>query len=205
MSEPAASVRSWGIRFVAGGDAFTIEPLPAADWIDAVLTGAVADLLTDTEADRLTDAVAAGVLGAGDLERVFADVVTEASGREWYVGLRLVSLLYQDDLRGEVMALIDPQARPLAAVLDVIYATCVRWKSAEKRQEFDALVFAPPDSAPGASNPRERAQHLREQSNRILAEREATGTTVAEPVEATVAERSEASDTPSSETPPTSG
>lgn len=189
-----ASVGLWGIRFVVAGHTFTIPAKPASDWIEVIVSGTVADLLEDAETERLADLAVAEDISA-ELDRVFTDVISEVTGRDWYVGVRLISLLFQDDLRGEVLSRVDPSARPLAAVLDVTYTTIVRWKTAEQRTEFDTMLFAPADFAPGESDPRERARQMREKSRRLMEQQSETGVS---------SEAREASDTPSNGIPPTS-
>lgn len=193
MTDALASLQQWKVTFrVGAGHAFTIPSLPAADWIEAILTGDVAGLLDDDDTERLTDLAADGEVSGDDLERVFADIVAEAAGREWQVGTRLVALLLDDQIRGEAFGRIDPGTRPLAAVLDVIYALVVRWMATDKRAEFDGKLNTPPESAPGTSDPREHARQMRERSKRLLAQREA------------LSGQPEATDTPSNEQPPTS-
>lgn len=193
MNDAPASLRQWGITFRIGDAGFTIPPLPAADWVEAILTGDIAGLLDADDAERLTDLVADGDVTSSDLERVFADIITEAAGREWQTGARIAVLLTDSQIRGEVLTVIDPAARPLAAVLDVVYALMVRWMATDKRTEFDGYLTAPPESAPGASDPRERARQMRERSNRLLEEQRQARL-----------EQSGATGTPSSEPPPTS-
>lgn len=190
MGEALASLRLWGVSVVIGEHGFHVPPQPAADWIDAIVTNSMLDLLPTGDAERLTDLVAGGDIESVALQRAFMDAITEAAGREWHIAARLVSLLFQDDLRGEVLSVIDPQVRSFAAVLDVTYATCVRWKSEQQRTTFDGMIFAPAESGPITSDPRERAQQMREESKRLLSY--------------DAAESAEASEMPSTGTPPTS-
>lgn len=164
MSDPLASIRQWKVAISAGEFHAIIPPRPATDWLELIFTNDLSAVLEADDAERLVDLFAVGAITDEDMQRMIADAVEVASGREWQVAGRLAAAMMLPQMSGEVWSAVDPQVAPLGAVLDVIYASMVRWMKKDDRVQLDAQLNAPPSRTPGAADPREQARRMRELS-----------------------------------------
>jgi hypothetical protein len=86
-------LRVWGVRVQLGEVTYDIAPQPAADWIEAVLTGGpVPAMLSPEAADLVRNELAYGRINDGELTDAGRLALADAAGRPWWEVLRLVSL-----------------------------------------------------------------------------------------------------------------
>jgi hypothetical protein len=152
--EVSASLRLRSVEVELGGWVFRIDPLPAADWIEAVLTEDLAAIFPGLLRDRglegdvwamLLDGTAdrADLVGAG--QRALAD----ASGRSWWEAQRLVHAATEVRTKPVVFGALvragfDFQERSLGAFLDAVYSFAVEGATDEARLRLDTELRSPP-------------------------------------------------------------
>jgi hypothetical protein len=159
-NDPLASLGLWGVDVLVADHVFSIPPRPARDWIEAILTDDLSVLFAPDDQWVLDDLVADGEDDV--LRSAFRAALVEISGRPWYVAARLVGLLIEDQVRGEVAMRIDIASAPFAVVLDVIYTILVRNLEPKKRAEFERNLAA--EISAVSSDPRTAVQRMREMS-----------------------------------------
>lgn len=157
-NDPLTSLRLWRVDILVGGRVITIPKRPAADWLEAILGDNLARLLEGESRDLLEDLVLEGA----DINDAFREAIAEVGGRPWYVVTRLCALWREDQVRAEVMRVVDVSMAPLGAVLDATYSTLVRNMDDKKRAEFERNLAAEVVAVDG--DPREAARRAREHS-----------------------------------------
>lgn len=81
--DPAASFRIWGVDLDLGGRAFTIPPLPAADWLPMLMVGRtldVLDLVDDPNA--VDDLITTGEVSPNEIREAARSVIEQVAGRD---------------------------------------------------------------------------------------------------------------------------
>lgn len=131
---------------------FRIEPRPAADWIIATLKrghlGYLPGMLDRDEYERLIDAMADNEVTHNEIVEANRDALETVSGWPWWSAGKLIALLHhQFDLFGGLLVLagIDLQKQPLAAVLAAINAKVISEASKEDRAKWVNELAMPPD------------------------------------------------------------
>lgn len=150
---PIPSMRLVGVRAHLGETPLRIPPRPASEWLEALYSGGVGELLTLCEdSEALEDAIADGLLDGGGLDKTLLDMLGAAAGRESGAALRLIAAargswarVHGDLVRGG--ARLDQL--PLGAFLDAAYTTFTRNLDAEELARFDAQLLGP--QAPSSS------------------------------------------------------
>jgi len=155
-AEPLASLSVSKVRVQAAGHVWLIPALDAAAWLQVLL-----DEQLDVEAifpgfcgpDVIMEVnrlLISGELTSQDMEEIFFDVLEAASGRRWWITLRLCRFLRAqwDQVGGELAAHgVTPFGVSLSYWLDGAYATCLRLiKEADPKNltKFTAHLTSPP-------------------------------------------------------------
>jgi hypothetical protein len=143
-----AALRCWPIDLDIVGRQHRIGPRPALDWIVA-MTGSWADIvpgLVDPDDLDLTDRIARGEVGYGDLATAARDAIAAAAGLPWWVAMRLVQISTANlSVAGELAASTDATRISLAAWCAATYQTIARHADDKQRAKLDRdLTTTPP-------------------------------------------------------------
>jgi hypothetical protein len=177
--DPLVGLRPVEVIVELGDYEYTIPPLPAADWIAAVLTtdggSIVPGLLNATDQRDVWTAFVLGEIDGDELAEVERAALEVAAGRPWWEADRLIrNLAAQENwptLHGELMLKgLDLAVLPLAAALNAIYALIRRLISHDEPAlaRFDAnLAMIPagvdPAELPATDEDEFRAMMLEQQ------------------------------------------
>lgn len=158
-----AALRSWSyettfpnVRNTRGGlVVFRIEPLPAADWIDATLDmghlSYLPGLLPVNERELLLEALEDGHVTAAELAEENQAALEAVSGWAWWSAAKLIGTLGKTwETTGALLTLsgVDPGRVSLGAFLAAFYALIWKDASKEDRLKLAAEVAAmPPELA----------------------------------------------------------
>jgi hypothetical protein len=115
-----------------GGWLYRMEPRPAADWIEAVLSGDLADIFPGLRAAH--------------------EALAAAAGRPWWEAQRLIQSASDPRIKAVVFGALvrsgfDFEVRPLAAFLDAAYSFAVENTTEEQRAKLDLELKTPPPGA----------------------------------------------------------
>lgn len=157
-NDPLTSLRQWRVDILIDGQVVTIPRRPAVDWLEAAFTNDITALLDKDNRDLVENLV----LDGADIAAAFRDALAEISGRPWYVVTRLCALWMEDQVRAEVMRVVDVETAPLGAVLDATYGALVRNMDDKKRAKFERDLAAEVTAIDG--DPREAAKRARQRS-----------------------------------------
>jgi hypothetical protein len=145
--DAAASMRQWVIDFRLGKHILTLPAVSAADWLLALDSGTVQDILEMcTNQDTVTDVLIDEGLSSDEIGTGIEALVEQASGRAFYTTLVLVktALGAWDVIGGDiVLAGIDLNQVSFSAALDAIYTLLVRATPPEKLNDFHAALRPP--------------------------------------------------------------
>jgi hypothetical protein len=130
---------------------FRIEPLPAADWIDATLDmghlSYLPGLLPPAEREILLEAIEDGTVTAAQLAEENQAALEAASGWAWWSASKLIGTLGKTwETTGALLTLsgVDPTRVSLGAFLSALYGLIWRDASKEDRLKLAAEVAAMP-------------------------------------------------------------
>jgi hypothetical protein len=144
--DPLASLRCAAVVVPFAGVDYTIPALPAARWLEILLAEklnleAIFPGLAGLDAELAVNmAIASRRATVEDLEQAIYDVLEVASGRQWWITVRLcISLRAHWEWVGGAMARngLTPFEVPLAFWLDGAYATMVHEMVAGAVEEAD--------------------------------------------------------------------
>lgn len=153
---PVLSLRPWPVIITVGGEEFTIPALPAADWLAALMSEAFSlddlfpGLLDDEDHDRATVAIMDNFHEMDQFSKLTLDIVELASGRSWWVALRLIGAAVGSwDVIGAELILkqVDPERLSLAAWLDAALLVMLRNMEDKDITMFLLKLEAPPPEA----------------------------------------------------------
>jgi hypothetical protein len=154
MHDATASLRTRAVEVELGGWVFTIDALPAADWIEAVQIGDLAAIFPGLLRDRALEneiwtLLMEGAITREDLVMAAHGALSTAAGRPWWEAQRLVSAAMHERASAVVLgnlvrAGFDFGTRPLAAFLDAAYSFAVQDRSEESRMRLDIELRTPP-------------------------------------------------------------
>ena len=116
--------------------------MPAIDWLTVLMDDSFSPelvfpgLLEETDRDLVEQLLHSGALDVEDMWKLGLDIITQASGRKWYVALRLVLTAKEAwDALGGDMAAVRSDAS-LSAWLDILFTLIVRNIEDSKRTMF---------------------------------------------------------------------
>lgn len=155
--EVAASLRATPTEVLVAGRWVTVPAMLAVDWLE-LLTGDLdlelifPGLLSDDDADWVEDALVEGEISIQDMQRLAIAVITEVSGRPWWIACKLViSAQSKWSIIGADLAAkqIDATRIPLGLWLDSVWRIIFDRTANEKWPSVAAQLEAPP---PGFEN-----------------------------------------------------
>jgi hypothetical protein len=142
---PVRSLRPTPIPFTVAGLEFEIPALPAADWLNTFMQDWTPD-------DVLLDLLDNGVdvvfkLEPDEVEDLVMDIIEEATGRYWWVALRLIGAVQGGwHVLGAEMVLqhVDPEKLSLASWLDAMTLVILRVMDKDNVTMFVSQLELPP-------------------------------------------------------------
>ena len=151
VTDPIWSLQPWPVVLELGERTLEIPALPASQWLAVLMVGElelediVPGLLCEEDADEVEEALYTGLLTLEQLNMLALDVVSQVSGRPWWVALRLVELarLHWDNLATE-MTRADASRLSLSGWLDVLFVALLRAMEEGRRQMFLLKLEQPP-------------------------------------------------------------
>jgi len=129
--DPVASLSRDPIVFDLRGKRFTVPAMAASNWLTLLLkdrlslTDIIPGLLSEEEQDEVNLGVIDGSVTIEEITTIAEDVLSVASGRDWWVTVRLVTIakMNWDIIGGELGKLgLDWTVTPLGTWLDVAYS-----------------------------------------------------------------------------------
>lgn len=167
--DPLASLRVSGVAVDLGDRRWVIPPLPAADWLEVLLD-------EELEPERLFPGLCGpdvivevnqllidGTVTVEQMQEAIFDLIEAASGRKWWVALRLCRTIRAgwDRVGGELAANgVTPFGVSLSYWLDGAYATCLRIigeGDPKQMGRFTAQLVQPPPGLARANFDQKRA------------------------------------------------
>lgn len=152
--DAVAALRCWAVTVDLGGRPYRIEPRPAAAWMAAILDDAWDDIVPgwcDDQDDALDDALTSGEVTMTECIRAAQDAVAVAAGARWWVAARIITAGTAGGTLGEILLSgIDPERRPLGAVVQAMYRALVRHADKNDRTRLDLELDRPPPGTPAA-------------------------------------------------------
>lgn len=159
--DAAAALRCWAYEITFPGvyddtgqlRVFRIEPRPAADWILATLEpeheSYLPGMLDEEQHWALMDALEDGLITMDDLVAANRDALEQMSGWRWWSASKLIATMgAQWETIGGLLVLagVDPEVKPLGAVLGALYSRIWVDSSQKDRAKLAQEVATPPES-----------------------------------------------------------
>lgn len=154
LLDPVAALRCWRIDVEVAGTVYTIPPLPAAEWLTAIVEHAwgaiVPGLLDPDDAAPIDDLIAAGSIDGGELRHAAQAALGEAAGTRWWTARHLaLGVLQVPQLTGRLLARgMNPGVVSLGAFLTAAYGSAVDGMDKSQRVKFDLDLQRPPAGVP---------------------------------------------------------
>lgn len=129
--DPVLSLRPWPVVISAAGRELEIPALPATDWLQVLMkedTPDLEEILTEL-CPKGTSLLFDESLEQEDLWELLLDVVEQASGRHWWIAMRIINVCRASwNVLGAEMFYrgIDPNVLSLAAWLDAMLLVIIR-------------------------------------------------------------------------------
>lgn len=128
--DPILSLRPWPIILTVAGHDLEIPPLPATDWLQIFMKESpdLEEILSEL-CPQGTSLLFDESVEAEELWDVLLDVVEQASGRHWWIALRIINVCRASwNVLGAEMFYrgIDPNTLSLAAWLDAMLLVIIR-------------------------------------------------------------------------------
>lgn len=131
--------------------------MTAAEWLELLMGDAelldldsiFPGLASEEDHDYVTEAMIDGDISPDQVDKLALQVISEASGRPWYVALRMIHIAMSrwSILGGRlVLAGIDPQKLSLSAWLDALWLTMFDSLPKDKWTMFSSQMEIPPPS-----------------------------------------------------------
>lgn len=154
VTNPLASVSAAPCVISVGRETVEVPALNAAGWLELLIGDLDLELifpglLEEDDQDFVNEMLLTGDLGVGDLERRALDVIAEASGRPWWVAIRMVQLAQHNwSMLGGRLARsgVNPSQVPFGAWLDALWVTMFENLAQEKWTELVSAIEAVPPS-----------------------------------------------------------
>lgn len=148
--DAAASLRMWAVETELGGRTLRIPPLPAAEWLPALMTANPLGLLELTEDVDLEELLLDGTVTLAALTESLELLLESASGRTpWCAFLLAYTAAEHWHVVGADLARIGVrfEAIPLGAALDAIYGSLCRSMDEKAIVRFNNTLDRPPVGA----------------------------------------------------------
>ena len=155
VQEPTSSLQPWPVIITLASHEVTIPALSAAEWLAVLMVGeklwiedVLPGLLGEDDAKLVEDALYDGSLDLVDLHETGLKVVEFASGRPWWVSLRVIEAARANwDLMGAELMLhgIDASRVSLSAWIDVSTVLMTRLMKPEDATMFLMQLEAAPE------------------------------------------------------------
>jgi len=152
--DASASLRPRAVEVELAGWVFTIAPLPAADWVEAVqardLAAIFPGLLRDRELENdVWTMLIEGAITREDIVSSAHSALTAAAGRDWWIAERLIAAAMGERASALVLGALvrdgfDFDRRPLGAFLDAAYSFAMEGRDEEQRLRLDMELRNPP-------------------------------------------------------------
>lgn len=150
--DSAATLRAWTIDVDIAGRTYTIPPLPAADWLPALIADELAEVVPGLlgDADQLEDLIADGKVNPGECRAAARAAIAAAAGMKWWTARRMARAVAFTWLGGELLLRgLNPATTPLGAYLAAGYRAATRGMDRQKLAQLDMELDQPPtDVAP---------------------------------------------------------
>lgn len=154
--EPLAALRLWGVLVEIGDAEYTIPPLPAADWVIAVLNAEheifplMAMLSADDYEDLKFRVLIEGAATIEDVATASKDALEVASGWRWWSAETMIHSAAAEWrlIAGEMTKRgLDPSVLPLGAWLNGLYAMATENLKPDERLAFNMRLEKAPVGA----------------------------------------------------------
>jgi hypothetical protein len=141
--DPAASLRIWAVETTVGGWLLRIPPLPAADWLPALMSGntlRLRDLLEDFD---LAEAILEEAFTIAELTEGLQFLAESAAGRTIKTAVAIASVAAN---RWDVIGADAARAGvrfdqiPIAAALDFLYGSVMRHMDEKGQTNFNLIL-----------------------------------------------------------------
>lgn len=148
--DPVSSLALWTLDFRLGGEDFTVPAHPASMWM-SMLMAPVSPLKFMTEMLDPADVARFGEVYVNndvDLDELIGDLLEAASGRHWWIALRLVSTAqhcWSTVGAALIMAGIHADEIPFAAWLDVFTLKFMGMIKPEQATLWAMQIEMPPE------------------------------------------------------------
>ena len=151
--DPLVSLCPVGVEVELGGWVYDIDPLPAIDWISAVLDPsgmAIVPGLADEEMYRdVVLGMANKTIAPEEVAEAAQDALGAVAGRPWWVADRLIRSATHPEVwtivHGRLkLAGFNVQVESIGAFCDAVYALCIENMSEEQRNRLDFELSTPP-------------------------------------------------------------
>lgn len=152
--DAVAALRCWAVQLQLGGRDYRIPPLPASDWLEAIIGPyhrIVPGMVQDDTGGRepsLSDQILDGVVPWDECHAAARDAIATVSGMKWWSATRLTVYLmsHWGTIGGAVLGRgMDPTRASLGAVLTLAYRVMLEnCKDEQERQRLDMELEKPP-------------------------------------------------------------
>lgn len=155
VNNPVASLRPFVAEVLVCDEWIPIPAHPAATWIEQFMGGdpeldaIFPGFCSDEDQEYVNECLFNGCLDVGSVQRLTLDLISQVSGRPWWVAVRMVmiaetrwSILTSDmTLRN-----VRPDMLSFSAWLDVLWSSIFSHLPQEKWIEMSSLIESPPPS-----------------------------------------------------------
>lgn len=144
VTDPVWSLKQWPVIVEVAGEDLTIPAMCAADWLHVLMSDTfIADdvfpgMLGEEDRQYVEGLLHHGNLALEDSQGLGLEIVSQVSGRPWWVALRLITVARHswDALGGDMAEKVDASTVSLAAWLDALFLLMVRAIEDSKRTMF---------------------------------------------------------------------
>lgn len=144
VTDPVWSLKQWPVVMEVAGQDLTIPAMCAADWLHVLMSDSfITDdvfpgMLGEEDRQYVEGLLHHGNLALDDSRELGLEIVSQVSGRPWWVALRLISVARSswDALGGDMVKKADASTVSLAAWLDALFLLMVRAIEDSKRTMF---------------------------------------------------------------------
>lgn len=147
--DPDATLRCWAVDVDVAGRTYTIPALPAADWLLALHSGALADVVPGlVDGTELDDAIADGTASPADCQTAARAAIAAAAGCPWWTAAKLAHAAVTTWVAADLTSRgVDPTRIPLAAWLAAAWHAASRQMDEVKKGQLEWELERPPQGA----------------------------------------------------------